>query len=247
MLAFSTSDATLDIQSDTFEFSNGTESKPTIADAPRFKAMLVDPSSTEQTLIEATKGFRRILSVEKNIPAQELVDSGIVPYLVRNLSASSAPLIFESAWALTNIASTECTKEVVRAGCVKPLVELLLHPDANIREQAAWCLGNIAGEGPDFRDIVLKESALNSLYVHGCCELLLAFAFFEICREQSSLDYAISQVDECGQCPQYVSSRKCRMDHLEFVQRISLSTERADGTGYFSIGSASRQADFRGG
>uniref|UniRef100_A0A7S4A8P8 Importin subunit alpha n=1 Tax=Pseudo-nitzschia australis TaxID=44445 RepID=A0A7S4A8P8_9STRA len=161
-----TSDATLDIQPDTFECSNAAESKPTIADAPRFKAMLVDPSSTEQALIEATKGFRRILSVEKNIPAQELVDSGVVPYLVRNLSASSAPLVFESAWALTNIASTECTKEVVRAGSVKPLVQLLIHPDANIREQAAWCLGNIAGEGPDFRDIVLKESALNSLLMN---------------------------------------------------------------------------------
>lgn len=159
-------DTTSNLQPNTSEFSNGTESKPTIADAPRFKAIIIDPSASEKALVEATKGFRRILSVEKNIPAQELVDCGIVPYLVRNLSASSTSLVFESAWALTNIASTECTIDVVKAGCVKPLVQLLLHADANIREQAAWCLGNIAGEGPDFRDMVLQESALDSLVIN---------------------------------------------------------------------------------
>jgi len=150
--------------------SSGKDVKPTIADAPRLKAMLISPVSSEQTLVEATRGFRRILSVENNIPAQELVDIGIVPYIVRNLSASSqtssTSLIFESAWALTNIASTECTMDVVDAGCIKPLVQLLLHLDANIREQAAWCLGNIAGEGPALRDLILQESALQSLLLN---------------------------------------------------------------------------------
>jgi len=149
---------------------SGNDAKPTIADAPRFKAMLTSPVTTEQTLVEATRGFRRILSVETNIPARELVDIGIVPIFVRNLTArsqnSSTSLIFESTWALTNIASTECTMDVVEAGSIKPLVQLLLHADANIREQSAWCLGNIAGEGPDMRDLVLKESALESLLLN---------------------------------------------------------------------------------
>jgi HEAT repeat protein len=108
-----------------------------------------------------------MLSVEKNIPAQELIDGGVVPLLVRNLSTSShtssTTLIFESAWALTNIASTNCTTDVVDAGCIKPLVNLLVHEDANVREQSAWCLGNIAGEGPDLRDQVLQENAIESL------------------------------------------------------------------------------------
>ena len=154
---------------DKADLSDGKDAKPTIADAPRFKEMLISAVASEKNLVEATRGFRRILSVEKNIPAQELIKIGIVPYLVRNLSvrgrASSSSLIFESAWALTNIASTEYTMEVVNAGCIKPLVELLLHADANIREQAAWCLGNIAGEGPELRDLVLRESALEPLYV----------------------------------------------------------------------------------
>lgn len=148
--------------------SIGNDRKPTIADVPRLKAMLIESSASEESLLEATRGFRRILSVEKNIPAQELVDSGIVPYLVRNLTLSSqtpcaTSLIFESAWALTNIASTECTIHVVNAGCIRPLVDLLMHGDANIREQAAWCLGNIAGEGPEFRDMILEQNAIDSL------------------------------------------------------------------------------------
>ena len=143
------------------------DAKPTLDDAPRLKSILTSPVASESNLVEATRGLRRILSVEKNIPARELVSLGIVPYLVRNLATSSpkssTSLIFESAWALTNIASTECTMDVVDAGCIKPLVQLLLHADANIREQAAWCLGNIAGEGPALRDMVLQESALEPL------------------------------------------------------------------------------------
>jgi len=155
-------------QTDAVDFSkSGKDTKPTIADAPRLRALLMSPVATGATLAEATKGFRRILSVPKNVPVREVVDMGIVPYLVRNLSTNSstsnASLIFESAWALTNIASTEFTQDVINAGCIKPLVQLLTHADARIREQAAWCLGNIAGEGPGPRDLILQESALDDL------------------------------------------------------------------------------------
>lgn len=165
-----TSGSIPNLQVQTTGVSNATDSKPTIADTPRLKAVLVDPNASEESLVEATRGFRRILSVEKNVPARELIDSGIVPYLVRNLTVSSqtssaTTLIFESAWALTNIASTEYTIEVVKAGCISPLVQLLMHGDANIREQAAWCLGNIAGEGPELRDLVLEQNVIDSLYV----------------------------------------------------------------------------------
>ncbi len=143
--------------------------KPTMVDAPRFVEMLMSPASTGPTLVEATRGLRRILSVEKNIPAAELIDMGILPHLVRNLyllpATSSTSLIFESAWALTNIASTECSRNVAESGAIEPLIRLLGHKEWNIQEQAAWCLGNIAGEGPTSRDKVLKEEGLPALYV----------------------------------------------------------------------------------
>lgn len=158
-------DINLSSKIDDIQFSSN--EKPTIADVPRLKAVLLSPNASGQELVEATRGIRRILSVEKNIPARELCDSGIVPYLVRNMSisspTSSTTLIFESAWALTNIASTNCTMDLVKAGAIKPLVHLLVHVDAIVREQVAWCLGNIAGEGPDLRDQVLQESVIESL------------------------------------------------------------------------------------
>jgi len=141
--------------------------KPTMADAPRFVQMLMSPASTGATLVEATQGLRRILSVEKNIPAVELINMGILPHLVRNLSLltekSSTSLIFESAWALTNIASTECSRVVAESEAIEPLIRLLGHKEWNIQEQAAWCLGNIAGEGPKSRDMVLNQGGIQAL------------------------------------------------------------------------------------
>ena len=94
---------------------------------------------------------------------------GILPCLVRNLAVnsptSSVTLVFESAWALTNIASTECGIDVARAGAIKPLICLLDHREVQVRDQAIWCLGNIAGEGPEQRDLILKEQPINLLYV----------------------------------------------------------------------------------
>jgi hypothetical protein len=137
----------------------------TVNDIPELTRMLTSPTSTEEELVQATRGFRRILSVERDPPVDDVLNAGVLPHFVHNLTAKpqAAVLIFESAWALTNIASTSRTNVVVEAGATNHLIQLLQHEVADVREQSAWCLGNIAGDNKDFRDQLLHEGILHHL------------------------------------------------------------------------------------
>lgn len=142
--------------------------RATIEEIPQFKATLISPTSTMEEIVEATRGFRRILSVERDPPVDAVLEAGILPILVHNLVSNphAATLIFESAWALTNIASTPKTHVVVDAGAVEPLIQLLRHQNPDVREQAAWCLGNIAGDKQEFRDLLLISGIVDPLLLN---------------------------------------------------------------------------------
>ena len=97
--------------------------------------------------------------VERNPPISEVIETGVLPTLVKFLKQHDTPAIqFEAAWSLTNVASgtSEHTSVVVDSGALPVFVELLTSGDADVQEQAAWALGNIAGDSPVCRDLVLK-------------------------------------------------------------------------------------------
>ncbi|KAL9668222.1 hypothetical protein QQ045_002598 [Rhodiola kirilowii] len=133
----------------------------TLENLPTMVANLLSEDGNLQ--LEATTQFRKLLSIERMPPIEEVIQAGVVPRFVQFLVREDfTQLQFEAAWALTNIASgtSEHTKVVIEHGAIPIFVKLLGSPSDDVREQAVWALGNVAGDSPKCRDLVLGNGAL---------------------------------------------------------------------------------------
>ncbi|XP_069955536.1 importin subunit alpha-3-like isoform X2 [Cherax quadricarinatus] len=131
-------------------------------------AMIVANAASEDQAVQlaAVQAARKLLSSDRNPPIDDLIQSGILPILVKCLEGTDNPsLQFEAAWALTNIASgtSRQTQAVVQAGAVPLFLKLLHSSSQNVCEQAVWALGNIIGDGPQLRDYVISLGVVEPL------------------------------------------------------------------------------------
>lgn len=123
-------------------------------------------SSEPATQLAAVQAARKLLSSDRNPPIDALINSGILPVLVKCLEASDNPsLQFEAAWALTNIASgtSQQTQAVVEANAVPLFLQLLKSEHNNVCEQAVWALGMISEDLSItyfYQFLILKETLL---------------------------------------------------------------------------------------
>ena len=97
-----------------------------------------------QVQVECCTRIRKLLSIERDPPIDDVIRSGVVPRLVQflhmNGKNANARLQFEAAWALTNIASGTAshTAEVMKKGAVQHFVNLMLSNHPDVAEQLCF-------------------------------------------------------------------------------------------------------------
>lgn len=175
------------------------ESIPKLADALRS----VDPLQ----VAEASIAIRKILSVDRNPPIDEVLRAGILPRLRELLNDDSRPNVqLETCWSLTNIASgsADQTQAVVESGVVPLFVQLLGSSDTCLQEQAVWALANIAGDRPEYRDGCISVGTVEALarIVESSSSVqmtrLAVWGISNMCRGRPSPDF--EKLSPCLPC-----------------------------------------------
>ncbi len=125
----------------------------------------------------------------KNAPIQQIIDCGVVPYLIQFLQMDdNAALQLEAASSLNIIAACKTSdhrRYMVEAGVVPILIRLLSSTNEGVKSGAALILGNLVSDKDvKYRDIVLQAGALPALIQaaeNKICDRIV-FAISKLCH-----------------------------------------------------------------
>ncbi|CAF1573806.1 unnamed protein product [Rotaria magnacalcarata] len=155
--------------------------------------VLKSQNSDPTICFQGIRSARKVLSIERNPPIDELINLNLLPILVQCLSYDQYPeLQFEAAWALTNIASgnSQQTQAVVNANALPYLLRLLKSTDSNVCEQAVWAIGNLIGDGSRLRDYAIELGVIPPIVEFLQKEIPITFlrnvtwVFVNLCRHK---------------------------------------------------------------
>lgn len=126
-------------------------------------------------LSEVTECIRRAISHDDNPPLTQLVNTNIVPVIVKLIDPEyygHENLMKECTWVVANIASGSkaFVEYLVGLDMMSRAMALFEHPNADVKEHAVWILANIGGESTVFRDQLLDReivTKIESLF-QGC-------------------------------------------------------------------------------
>ncbi|KAJ3438084.1 importin subunit alpha-4 [Anaeramoeba flamelloides] len=128
-----------------------------INNLPEITSKLIN--SNYEDPLPLVQNLRTIVSTEDEPPMDEIIFSGVIPYIMNFMKDDSNNLLqYESAWIISNIASGTSlhTEYVVNNEAISEFCHLLSSKDKKIQDQAIWGLGNIAGESAEYRDQILS-------------------------------------------------------------------------------------------
>jgi importin subunit alpha-1 len=170
-------------------------------DKPNLKQQLL--SFDFEKRLSAVIKIRKLLSIEKNPPIQEILDAQILPILIKYIEEEkNIQFKFEIAWIFTNIASgtSEQTYKLIEAGIIPILLSLIQGNNESLSSQCVWALGNIAGDSSRCREHLLDSNLLEILLFQINNNKNLSFlrnsvwTLSNLCREKPGLkknDYSL--------------------------------------------------------
>lgn len=104
-----------------------------------FATMLLSPTATPATRLEALRGIRKLTCTDRSPPLQQVVDSpGVMGAVIAALDGDDLYAQFESAWILTNVASGSQKQARAVQPAVPRLVQMLGAEQEDLQEQACW-------------------------------------------------------------------------------------------------------------